>query len=131
MNAGIVPIAESKDVVLCRQTVRRLSESVGLGAVGQTMLVTAASELARNTLIYGGGGDCRWSILTHGAKVGLQLIFTDSGPGIPDLSQAMTAGWTSAGGMGLGLTGAKRLAHEFEIQSTVGKGTRVSITRWK
>jgi serine/threonine-protein kinase RsbT len=117
--------------VRCRQMVPRLSDGIGFGVVGQTMLVTAASELARNTLIYRGGGDCRWSIVTRGVKVGVQLTFTDRGPGIPDLSQAMTARWTSAGGMGLGLTGAKRLAHEFEIESTIGKGTRVSITRWK
>ena len=94
-------------------------------------MVTAASELARNTVIYGGGGSMQWQMLLNNGKKGLRLKFSDQGPGIPDLDLAMTDGWTSGGGLGLGLTGAKRLVNEFEISSDVGRGTDVTITRWK
>ena len=99
--------------------------------VDQTKFVTAASELARNALIYGGGGKMKWQVLLDGTKAGLRLSFEDQGPGIPNLDLAMTDGWTSGNGLGLGLTGARRLVNEFELDSQVGVGTRVTITRWK
>jgi len=99
--------------------------------VDQTKFVTAASELARNALIYGGGGKMKWQVLLDGTKAGLRLSFEDQGPGIPNLDLAMTDGWTSGNGLGLGLTGARRLVNEFELDSRVGVGTRVTITRWK
>jgi serine/threonine-protein kinase RsbT len=120
-----------QDVVLARQAVRKLALQVGFGIVDQTKMVTAASELARNTIVYGRGGDMRWEILTDGIRKGLRLHFVDEGPGIPDIAQALTDGWTSGGGMGLGLSGARRLVNEFDIESVVGRGTRVTITRWK
>ena len=95
-----------------------------------TKLVTAVSELARNTMVYGGGGDMDWQILDENARTGLRLTFRDEGPGIPDVKLAMTDGWTSGSGLGLGLTGAKRLVEEFELDTAPGKGTRVTITRW-
>jgi serine/threonine-protein kinase RsbT len=95
------------------------------------MLVTAASELARNTLIHGGGGRFSWAVISAGPRRGVRLSFEDDGPGIPDIQSAMTNGWSSGNGLGLGLPGAKRLVDEFEIHSTVGRGTRVVITRWQ
>ena len=92
--------------------------------------VGAVSELARNTMVYGGGGDMDWQILDENARTGLRLVFRDEGPGIPDIKLAMTDGWTSGGGLGLGLTGAKRLVEEFELDTAPGKGTRITITRW-
>lgn len=94
-------------------------------------MITAASELSRNTLVHGGGGDMRWELVDDGARRGLRLHFEDKGPGIPDMKLALTDGWTSGGGMGLGLPGSKRLVNDFEVQSNVGEGTRVSITKWK
>ena len=129
--SGELPLRNEHDIVLSRQTVRRLALEAGFSLVDQTKFVTAASELARNALIYGGGGDLKWSILIDGAKRGVRLAFEDQGPGIPDIKQAMTDGWSSGSGLGLGLTGARRLVNEFEIESTVGVGTRVTITRWK
>ena len=126
-----LPLRMEQDVVLARQAVRKLAQQVGFGIVDQTKMVTAASELARNTIVYGRGGDMQWEILTDGVRKGLRLHFVDDGPGIPDLTLALTDGWTSGGGMGLGLSGAKRLVNEFDIQSAVGRGTRVTITRWK
>ena len=126
-----LPLRIEQDVVLARQAVRKLAQQVGFGIVDQTKMVTAASELARNTIVYGRGGDMSWEILTDGIRRGLRLHFVDQGPGIPDLSLALTDGWTSGGGMGLGLSGAKRLVNEFDIHSAVGRGTRVTITRWK
>lgn len=113
-----------------RQLVRRLSQDQRFSLVDQTKFVTAASELARNALIYGGGGTLAWQVLENGHKRGVRLIFEDSGPGIPNLELALTDGWTSGTGMGLGLTGARRLVQEFELESTVGVGTRVTVTRW-
>jgi serine/threonine-protein kinase RsbT len=98
---------------------------------GQTMFVTAASELARNTLIHGGGGKFSWEVISAGTRRGVRLIFDDDGPGIPDIQLAMTNGWTSGSGLGLGLPGARRLVNEFEIRSVVGRGTRIVITRWQ
>jgi serine/threonine-protein kinase RsbT len=108
-----------------------MSQEQGFSLVDQTKFVTAASELARNALIYGGGGVLKWQVLLEGGKRGLRLTFEDQGPGIPNVELAMTDGWTSGSGLGLGLTGARRLVNEFELDSTVGVGTRVSITRWK
>ncbi|HUR15718.1 MAG TPA: anti-sigma regulatory factor [Candidatus Limnocylindrales bacterium] len=126
-----MPIRTEQDIVLARQGVRKLSQEIGLGIVDQTKMVTAASELARNTLVYGRGGEMRCELLLEGLRHGLRVHFVDEGPGIPDLGQAMTDGWTSGTGMGLGLSGAKRLVNEFEIDTAVGRGTRVTITRWK
>ena len=107
------------------------AQEISFGIVDQTKMVTAASELARNTLVYGRGGEMRCEVLLDGVRKGLRLHFVDQGPGIPDIAQALVDGWTSGGGMGLGLSGAKRLVNEFEIETGVDKGTRVTITRWK
>ena len=127
----VLPLRNEHDIVLARQQVRRLTQELGFSLVDQTKMVTAASELARNTLIYGKGGEVRWETLTEGSRRGLRLHFIDEGPGIPDLQQALTDGWTSGSGMGLGLSGAKRLVNEFDIETAVGRGTRVTVTRWK
>lgn len=129
-SQGSMPVRVEQDVVLARQAVRRLAQECGLRLVDQTKLITAASELARNTVIYGGGGDMDWEILEDGVRSGLRLVFRDEGPGIADLRLAMTDGWTSGSGLGLGLTGAKRLVNDFELDSAPGKGTRVTIVRW-
>jgi serine/threonine-protein kinase RsbT len=129
--SGELPLGNEHDIVLARQAVRRMAQEQGFSLVDQTKLVTAASELARNALIYGGGGVLKWQALLDGMKRGLRLTFEDQGPGIPNLELAMTDGWTSGSGLGLGLTGARRLVNEFELDSTVGMGTRVTITRWK
>jgi serine/threonine-protein kinase RsbT len=118
------------DIVTCRQAVRGLAQSLKFSLVDQTRMITAASELARNTLVYGGGGEMRWAIVRHDARAGLRLDFEDHGAGIPDVALAFTDGWTSGGGMGLGLSGSRRLVHDFAIRSVVGEGTCVSITRW-
>ncbi len=131
LKTGEQPVVSEQDVVLARQAVRKLAQEVTFSLVDQTKMVTAASELARNTLIYGGGGQMRWEILQDGGKTGLRLTFRDEGPGIPDLKLALTDGWTSGSGMGMGLSGTKRLVNEFEIDSAPGKGTRVTIARWK
>jgi serine/threonine-protein kinase RsbT len=130
-KSDVLPLRSEQDIVLARQAVRKLTQEIGFGIVDQTKMVTAASELARNAVIYGGGGVLRWEVLAEGVRKGLRLHFVDEGPGIPDLAQAMTDGWTSGTGMGLGLSGAKRLVNEFEIDSRVGHGTRVTIARWK
>jgi len=120
------------DVVRARQEVRKLAQRQGFSLVEQTKLVTASSELARNTLIHGGGGHMELEVLTEdGGKSGIRLRFVDTGPGIADMRLAMTDGWSSGTGLGLGLTGSKRLASEFDIQSSPGQGTRVTIVRWK
>ena len=125
------PIRASEDVVIVRQAVRIQAVSLGFGLVDQTKLVTASSELARNTLDYGGGGAAQLEVIQNDQRAGLRIVFEDQGPGIPDVAQALTDGFTSGGGLGLGLSGAKRLSHEFEISSKPGEGTRVSILRWK
>jgi serine/threonine-protein kinase RsbT len=130
-SSGELPLKNEHDIVLGRQAVRRMAQEQGFSLVDQTKMVTAASELARNALIYGGGGTLKWQVLVNGNKRGLRLAFEDQGPGIPNLELAMTDGWTSGHGLGLGLTGARRLVNEFELESAVGKGTRVTITRWK
>jgi serine/threonine-protein kinase RsbT len=121
----------SDDIVLVRQAVRKKSIALGFGLVDQTKVVTASSELARNTLDYGGGGTVLLELVENGTRSGLKLTFEDQGPGIPDIDQALTDGYTTGNGMGLGLSGAKRLSNEFEIWSKPGEGTRVSILRWK
>jgi serine/threonine-protein kinase RsbT len=126
-----LPIRSEQDIVIARQTVRRLTQELGFGLVDQTKLVTATSELARNALVYGLGGTMVSELLVEGPRKGLRLHFIDQGPGIADLAQAMTDGWTSGQGMGLGLSGARRLVSEFAIESVPGKGTTVSIARWK
>src|SRR5262245_35627480 len=126
-----IPIQTSEDIVLVRQQVRAWSARMGFSLVDQTKLVTAASELARNTLSYGGGGTARLDAIGNGGRLGLKITFEDHGPGIADLSLAMKDGYTTGGGLGLGLSGAKRLSNDFEIWSQVGEGTRVSIARWK
>jgi serine/threonine-protein kinase RsbT len=125
------PLRTEQEVVLARQAVRRLAQELGFGIVDQTKIVTAASELGRNALIYGKGGVMRWEVIANGGRSGLRLHFIDRGPGIPDVQLAMTDGWTSGTGMGLGLSGAKRLVNEFEIETGPENGTRVTITRWK
>jgi serine/threonine-protein kinase RsbT len=131
LSSGTVPLSSSQDVASCRQTVGRVAQHLGFEGLGQTMLVTAASELARNTVVYGGGGELIWEVLSQGESVGIRLTFVDHGPGIPDLKLAMTAGWSSGDGLGLGLSGTKRLVHEFILESVPGAGTRISILRWK
>jgi serine/threonine-protein kinase RsbT len=126
-----MPIRASDDIVLVRQAVRKKSVALGLGLVDQTKIVTASSELARNTLDYGGGGTAHLELVENGTRSGLRVTFEDQGPGIPDLDLALTDGYTTGNGMGLGLSGAKRLSNEFEIWSKPGEGTRVSILRWK
>jgi serine/threonine-protein kinase RsbT len=118
------------DIVICRQAVRRLTQALHFSLVDQTRMITAASELARNTLVYGGGGEMRWTVVQCAARAGLRLDFEDHGQGIADVGLALTDGWTSGGGMGLGLSGSKRLVHDFAIRSVVGEGTCVTITRW-
>ncbi|WP_414573925.1 anti-sigma regulatory factor [Nostoc sp. CCY 9925] len=124
-------IQSSGDVVLVRQAVRQLAVEIGFGLVDQTKIVTAASELARNTLNYGGGGTAKLETLEEGKRRGIKLTFEDQGPGIPNIELALKDGFTTGNGLGMGLSGAKRLANEFEIQSAVGEGTRVTIIRWK
>jgi serine/threonine-protein kinase RsbT len=126
-----LPIRSSTDIVLIRQEVRKWTGELAFSLVDQTKMITAASELARNSLDYGGGGIVHFELLQDGVKKGLRLIFEDHGPGIPDIAQALTDGFTTGKGMGLGLGGAKRLVNVFEITSGVGEGTRVTITRWK
>lgn len=126
-----MPIRTSQDLVLVRQAVRTWSAELKFSLVEQTKMVTAASELARNTLDYGKGGQVKLELVQEGIRRGLRLCFEDNGPGIPDIELAMRDGYTSGGGMGLGLGGAKRLVNEFDIISKVGEGTRVTVTRWK
>lgn len=117
--------------MVARQTVRRLTQDLGFGLVDQTKLVTATSELARNAVVYGLGGDMVCEVLAEDGRKGLRLQFIDQGPGIADVGLALTDGWTSGHGMGLGLSGAKRLVSDFTIQSSPGQGTTVTIARWK
>jgi serine/threonine-protein kinase RsbT len=131
VSAESMEIRASDDIVLVRQAVRKKSIALGFGLVDQTKVVTASSELARNTLDYGGGGTVLLELVENGTRSGLKLTFEDQGPGIPDIDQALTDGYTTGKGMGLGLSGAKRLSNEFEIWSKPGEGTRVSILRWK
>jgi serine/threonine-protein kinase RsbT len=120
-----------EDVVRLRKAVRERAVAAGFSLVEQTKVVTAASELGRNTIQYGGGGRVTISAVLNGSRRGLRLDFIDQGPGIKDIAQALTDGFTTGGGLGLGLSGAKRLSDEFEIESEPGKGTRVAVVRWR
>lgn len=131
LNSEVFDLKSSDDIVLARQAARRQAVTLGFGIVDQTKIVTASSELARNTVDYGGGGTATVEVVQKDNRSGLRLIFEDNGPGIADIKQALTDGFTSGHGMGLGLGGAKRLSHEFEITSKPGEGTRISILRWK
>jgi serine/threonine-protein kinase RsbT len=131
IKSETLPLRTEQDIVTARQTVRKLTAELRFGLVDQTKMVTAASELARNTMTYGGGGIMHWEVRSDGIRNGLRLTFEDKGPGIADLDLAMKDGWTSGTGMGMGLSGAKRLVNDFEIFSKPGDGTRVAITRWK
>ncbi|SCG47714.1 ATP-binding protein [Micromonospora inositola] len=137
MTAGVdlgVPqtqaIRSDDDVVRVRQLVRTVAVAAKLSLVDQTKLVTAASELARNTLIYGGGGTVDVASVDDGRRRGVRVVFADSGPGIPDLDLALTDGYTTGGGLGLGLSGARRLVDDFDIVTAVGEGTRITVTKW-
>lgn len=127
----IISITASADVVRVRQAVRQMAIELKFGLVDQTKIVTAASELARNTLTHGGGGTIKIEAMEHCFRQGLRLVFQDQGPGIPDLELAIKDGYTTGDGLGMGLSGAKRLMSEFEIISRLGEGTRVTIIKWK
>ena len=127
----LIALRSTDDIIKARQLVRDCAVLQGLSLVDQTKLVTAASELARNTLIHGGGGEMCLQAVHEGTRRGVKVIFTDQGPGIPNIELAMTDGYTTRGGLGLGLSGSKRLVNEFAIESKPGKGTTVSIVRWK
>jgi serine/threonine-protein kinase RsbT len=126
-----MPIRSEGDIVGVRQAVRRWALELCFSVVEQTKMVTAASELARNTLVYGKGGTVQLEAVENGLRRGLRLTFEDQGPGIPDVEQALVDGYTTGKGLGMGLSGSKRLVNEFEIESRLGEGTRVTVTRWK
>jgi serine/threonine-protein kinase RsbT len=130
-DRSVQPIRSQEDIVRVRQTTRDRAVSVGFSLVDQTKIVTAASELARNTLIHGGGGEVTIEVLNEGARKGVRLVFADRGPGIPDVDLALKDGYTTGSGLGLGLSGARRLSNEFSLESRPGEGTRVAITRWR
>jgi serine/threonine-protein kinase RsbT len=131
VKADALPVRTEQDVVMARQAVRRMTQELGFSLVDQTKMVTAASEIARNTFVHGKGGDMHWEILHESDRKGIRLTFIDEGPGIVNVPLAMTDGWTSGSGLGMGLSGTRRLVNEFDIRSTPGEGTRVTITRWK
>jgi serine/threonine-protein kinase RsbT len=131
LRSESVPINTSADVVALRQKVRVWTTELKFSLVDQTKMITASSELARNTLGHGGGGSCLMEMVSNGARNGLKLTFEDRGPGIPDIELALKDGYSTGQGMGLGLSGSKRLVNEFEIASKLGEGTRVSVIRWK
>jgi serine/threonine-protein kinase RsbT len=123
-------VVSDQDVVRVRQLVRTVAVKVKLSLVDQTKLVTAASELARNTLVYGGGGSVEVFRVDNGRRQGIKIVFADQGPGIADLDLALTDGYTTGGGLGLGLSGARRLVDEFDIDTAVGQGTTITVTKW-
>jgi len=131
MKHETLPIRAEIDIVRARQAVRNWAKELGFSLLDQTKIVTAASELARNVLVHGGGGCMRIEALNEGARRGLRLNFEDQGPGIPDIELALRDGYTTGGGIGLGLSGSKRLVNDFEIASKVGEGTRVTVVKWK
>ena len=128
--ANRIAVASDQDVVRVRQLVRTEAVAVKLSLVDQTKLVTAASELARNTLVYGGGGTVDVDRVDNGRRPGIRIVFADDGPGIADLDLAFTDGYTTGGGLGLGLSGARRLVDEFDIDTAVGRGTRITVPKW-
>lgn len=129
VQGEVLPLQSEDDVVRVRQAARRMAVELGFSLVDQTKLVTAASELARNTLVHGGGGVARLTGL-QGPRRGLRMVFEDEGPGIPDVELALRDGYSSSGGLGLGLSGSRRLMSEFGIETRVGEFTRVSVTKW-
>jgi serine/threonine-protein kinase RsbT len=129
--AGRLEIAENQDIVVVRQRVRELAKELGFSLLEITKIVTAASELARNTLEHGGGGWLELEVVTSGIRRGVRMVFTDEGPGIPDIEQALTDGFTTGGGLGLGLGGSRRLVSELAVESTPGAGTKITAVRWK
>ena len=131
LKSQTLPVRQETDIVLVRQAVRAWAVEIKCSIVDQTKIVTAASELGRNLLVYGGGGEVRLTILQEGVRRGLRAVFEDHGPGIPDIALAMKDGYTTGKSMGLGLGGSKRLVNDFEIVSKPGEGTRVTITRWR
>ena len=131
IQSDSLPLKSGEDVVRLRQLTRERAIAVGFSLVDQTKIVTAASELARNTVIYGGGGSLQLEMLNDAARRGLRLTFEDHGPGIPDVQMALRDGFTTGSGLGLGLGGAKRLMNEFTISSEPGRGTRITAVRWK
>lgn len=131
ISSESLPVRSAEDIVTVRQAVRKHAVKLGFGLVDQTKVVTASSELARNTLDYGGGGTVQVEVLENERKSGIRVTFEDRGPGIADIQLALSDGYTTGAGMGLGLGGAKRLSHEFDIWSKPGEGTRISIVRWK
>lgn len=131
IKTQVVPVMAEEDVVRARQAVRHMAEELRFSLVDQTKLVTATSELARNTVIYGGGGSLKLETVQEGTRMGLRMVFEDKGPGIPDVTLALKDGYTTGKGLGLGLGGAKRLVNEFDIQSQPGAGTRITALRWK
>ena len=130
-HEGKVPINSEGDLVIARKTLRDTATTMGFGVTDVTRIVTAASELTRNVLRYASSGVMHWRIVNSGGNVGLELRFEDHGPGIPDIEQAMELGYTTGGGLGMGLPGAKRLMDEMEIESEVGKGTRITVKKWR
>jgi serine/threonine-protein kinase RsbT len=124
-------LVAERDIVACRQLVRKLTQELKFTLVDQTKMITAASELSRNTIVYGLGGMMQWEIISQDSQSGLRLAFEDQGPGIPDTALALTDGWTSGKGMGIGLSGSRRLVNDFELRTVVGEGTCVTITRWR
>jgi serine/threonine-protein kinase RsbT len=131
IKTALHPLRTEVDIVQARHLVRKWASELNFSLVDQTKIVTAASELSRNTIVYGRGGELQISSLENGIRKGLELVFTDKGPGIPDMKLALQDGYTTGSGLGLGLSGAKRLSNEFEIISRVGEGTKVTIRRWK
>ncbi len=130
-SSETMAVAHSDDVVRVRQAVRTKAVAAGFSLVDQTKIVTAASEIARNTVDYGGGGTLQIEVLREGTRRGVRLTFIDQGPGIEDLERAMTDGYTTGNGLGLGMSGAKRLCNEFQAKSTPGQGTIVTLARWR
>jgi serine/threonine-protein kinase RsbT len=129
-QGGRVEVSSDQDVVRVRQLVRTVAVAVKLSLVDQTKIVTAASELARNTLVYGGGGSVEVSRVDNGRRPGIRIVFADEGPGIADLDLAFTDGYTTGSGLGLGLSGARRLVDEFDIDTAPGRGTSITVTKW-
>jgi serine/threonine-protein kinase RsbT len=130
-SGGELAIKTERDILAARHAVRDAANELGFGQTEVTRIVTAASELARNVFKYGGGGIMRWTFVEANGRPGIEVLFTDQGPGIENLDLAMQEGYSSGGGLGMGLPGARRLVDEFEIQSEVGKGTRVALRKWR
>ncbi|SDG21332.1 serine/threonine-protein kinase RsbT [Dyadobacter soli] len=130
-NKEQLSILHDRDVIICRNRIKEVAVKIGMGIVNQTKLITAVSELARNMLIYAGGGNVIVEVVARGREQGVKIVFEDKGPGIQDIAKAMQDGFTTGKSMGMGLPGAKRLVSEFNIESTVGKGTTIKIVKWK